>query len=192
MEAMTMLEKVSTAVERVLKDTRPVAKTQRMGPDDLVGYAIAQLEKAAKEPPDKAVRRLRALGQTVEAAKQAFVDSESEAIEVQVFVEETTAAADKSEKEVSPVALEAALGSSAFAANPEDLNKALTRLGTELQALRAPAQKADKGGEGKVAKGEDATWPFDMNTPEFREGVRKAEDGPAWGADPAGVRNPGA
>lgn len=192
MEAMTMLEKVSTAVERVLKDARPVAKTQRMGPDDLVGYAIAQLEKAAKEPPDKAVRRLRALGQTVEAAKQAFVDSESEAIEVQLFEEETTAAADETEKETSPVALEAALDNSAFAANPEDLHKALARLGKELEALRGPARTEDKGGDAKVAKGQDAPWPFDMNTPEFREGVRKADADAAWGHDPAGVRNPGA
>lgn len=190
MEAMTMLEKVSTAVERVLKDTRQVAKTQRMGPDDIVAYAFSQIEKAAKETPEKAARRLRALGQTVETAKQAFVDTESEGIEVQVFEEETTAAADETEKEISPVAAEAALGSSAFAANPEDLNKALARLGKELQALRGPTQKEDKGGDAKVTKGEDTPWPFDMNTPEFREGVRKAEDGPAWGPDPAGVRNP--
>ena len=190
MEAMTMLEKVSTALERVLKDARPVGKTQRMGPDDIVAYALAQIEKAAKETPEKAARRLRALGQTVDAAKQAFVDTESEGFEVSVFEEETTAAADKSEKEVSPVALEAALGNSAFASNPEDLNKALARLGKELEALRGPTQKEDKSGDPKVTKGEDAPWPFDMNTPEFREDVRKAEDGPAWGPDPAGVRNP--
>ena len=152
--------------------------------------AISQIEKAAKEPPEKAARRLRALGQTVDAAKQAFVDTESEGFEVQVFEEETTAAADESEKETSPVALEAALGNSAFASNPEDLNKALARLGKELQALRGPTQKEDKSGDPKVAKGQDAPWPFDMNTPEFREGVRKAEDGPAWGPDPAGVRSP--
>lgn len=192
MEAMTMLEKLSTTIEQVLKDARSVVKTQQMGPDDIVAYAISQIEKAAKEPPEKAARRLRALGQTVDAAKQAFVDTESEGIEVQVFEEETTAAADETEKETSPVALEAALGSSAFASNPEDLNKALARLGKELQALRGPTQKEDKGGDAKVAKGQDAPWPFDMNTPEFREGVRKADADAAWGHDPAGVRNPGA
>jgi len=192
MEAMTILEKLSTTIERVLKDARPLVKTQRMGPDDIVAHAISQIEKAAKETPEKAVRRLRALGQTVEAAKQAFVDTESEGIAVQVFEEETTATADETEKETSPVALEAALGSSAFASNPEDLNKALARLGKELQALRGPTQKEDKDDDAKVAKGEDAPWPFDMNTPEFRDGVRKAAAEGAWGHDPAGVRNPGA
>jgi len=190
MEATTMLEKVATAVERVLKDARSVETMRRMGPDDLVGYAIAQIDKAAREAPEKAARRLRALGETVDAAKQAFVDSESETIEVELFEEETTAAGEKTEKETSPVALEAALGNSAFASNPEDLHKALARLGKELEALRSPTQKEDKSVDAKVAKGEDAPWPFDMNTPEFREDVRKAEDGPAWGPDPAGVRNP--
>lgn len=187
MEAMNVLDKVTEAVEGVLKGAAP-AKTVAMTPDALVAYAVAEIEKAAKEAPARAERRLRALGRTVEAAKQVFVDSESEAIEVQVFEEETTAAADESEKETSLVAAGAAIGNSAFAENAEDLNKALARVAKELDALRGerPASKVTAGD--KVDKADDTAWPLDMNTPEFRDGVKKAEWRPAWGDDPAGVR----
>ncbi len=186
MEAMTVLDKVTEAIERVLKGATSAVNTERMTPDKLLSYALAQIEKAAKEAPAKAERRLRALGRTVDAAKQAFVDGESEGIEVEVFEEETTAAADETEKEISPVAAEPALGSSAVAENAEDLNKALSRIGKELAALRGgttpvPAKSA-------VDKGDGVAWPFDMNTREFRDGVRKAEDAPAWGDDPKGLR----
>jgi hypothetical protein len=183
MEALNVLDKVTEAIERVLKEARPVAKAERMTPDKLLAFAIAQIEKAANEKPDKAERRLRALGRTVEAAKQAFVDTQSETVEVQVFEEETTAAADESEKEISPVAAGAALGSSAFAENAEDLHKAIARVGKELEALRGGKGAAPSAGD-KVKKGGDVPWPFDLNSSEFREGVRKAEDAPAWGYDP--------
>lgn len=187
MEATNVLDKVTEAIERVLKDARPVAKAERMTPDKLLSYAIAQIEKAAKEKPDKAEQRLRALGRTVEAAKQAFVDTQSEAIEVQVFEEETTAAADDSEKETSLVAAGTALGNSAFAENAEDLNKALAQVAKELEALRSGGPAA-RPADAKVEKGSDVAWPFDMNTREFRDGVKKAEDAPAWGDDPKGLR----
>jgi hypothetical protein len=174
MEAMTVLDKVTEAIERVLKGAAPGARTERMTPDALVGYAVSEIEKAAKEPPEKAARRLRALGRTVETAKQAFVDSASESIEVPPFEEETTASADESEKEIAPVAAETALGSSAFTQNAEDLKKALARFAKELATLRrgAPA-KAEAGAK---------------NTPEFRDGVKKAAGEPLWGDDPTGLR----
>lgn len=185
MDTITTLENVAAAIERVLKGAAPTAR-KRMGADAFVAYALDQVEKAAKDAPEKAVRRLRALGRAAETAKQAFVDRESEEIEVEVFEEETTAAADESEKEISPVAAEPALGSSAFAENPEDLHKKLDKLRKELGALRGDKKPPAE----KVAKADEAVWPSDLNTAEFREGVRKAEDGPAWGADPASVRRP--
>ena len=179
MEAMTMLDKISTAVERVLKDTRPVRK-ETMGPEALVAYAVDQIQKAAAEPAERAVRRLAALAKAVDVAKQAFVDTASEQIQVEVFEEETTARADDSEKEISPVAAEPAIGNAAFASNPEDLTKSLARLAKDLEALRdQPAAEP-----GAVAKTTDAEWPFDMNSREFRDGVRKSEDAPDWGFDP--------
>ncbi len=105
MEAMTVLDKVTEAIERVLKGATSAVNTERMTPDKLLSYALAQIEKAAKEAPAKAERRLRALGRTVDAAKQAFVDGESEGIEVEVFEEETTAAADEMHRPTKPCIL---------------------------------------------------------------------------------------
>jgi hypothetical protein len=156
-----------------------------MTPDALMAHALAEIQKAAGELPERATRRLAALSRAVDTAKQAYVDTASEEIEVEVFEEETTAAADESEKEISPVALEAALSNSAFASNPEDLQKALGRLAKEISGLRRePATEEPKTDGDQVAKVQDTEWPFDMNTRPFREGVQKAEDGPAWGYDP--------
>ncbi len=189
MEETDMLERLVGAIERVLKGVEPVARTEQMTREGLLAHAIAELEKAAQEPADKAVRRLRALGKAVEIAKQAFVDHESEEVKVEVFEEETTASEEESEVERSPVAAEAGLGDSAIAANPEDLHKALARLGKELEALRGAAPKEEAGSGERVSKAADAAWPHDMNTEEFRKGVRKDESAPEWGYDPAGLRS---
>ncbi len=185
METKTMLEQLAGAIEQTLKGTgseKKPAPTRKMTPEGLVGHALAEIQKATKEEPERAKRRLAALARAVDTAKQAFVDTRSETIEVEVFQEETTAQADKSEKETSPVALEAALGNSAFAANAEDLNKALAKLQKELEGLRASGNA--QHGDDKVQKGDETSWPFDMNSRAFREGVKKGEDAPAWGYDP--------
>lgn len=186
MEAKTMLDQLAEGIERVLKSQGATGapKTRKMTPDALMAHAVAEIQKAAGEPPERAKRRLAALSRAVDTAKQAYVDTASEDIEVEVFEEDTTARADDSEKETSPVALEAALSNAAFASNPEDLHKALGRLAKDLAGLRG-AEKPKPQAEGdKVAKEHHAEWPFDMNTKTFREGVHKAEDGPAWGYDP--------
>jgi hypothetical protein len=192
MEAKNVLDKMTEAIERVLKGAAPTTRKKRMTPEALLSYAVAQIEKAAKETPERAELRLRALGRTVEAAKQSFVDTESESIEVEVFEEETTAAAESSESETSPVAAGAALGSSAFAHNAEDLNKALAQVAKELESLRKGTDGARAPAGAKVQKGHAVDWPSDMNTREFREGVKKSEEKPAWGEDPEGVRAKGA
>lgn len=186
MEAKTMLDQLAEGIERVLKSQGATGapKTRKMTPDALMAHAVAEIQNAAEEPPERAKRRLAALSRAVDTAKQAYVDTASEDIEVEVFEEDTTASADDSEKETSPVALEEALGNAAFASNPEDLHKALGRLAKDLAGLRgtAPAEKPKTESQ-RVAKEHDAEWPFDMNTKTFREGVHKAEDAPAWGYD---------
>ena len=187
MEAKTMLEQLAEGIGRVLKAQPTVGRrrTRKMRPEALVAHALGEIQKAATEAPEQATQRLAALGRAVETAKQSFVDTASEEVEVEVFEEETTAAADESEKETSPVALEAALGNSAFAANPEDLQKALARLAKEISGLRGgSATEEPKADTEKVSKAQEAEWPFDMNTKSFREGVEKAEVGPTWGYDP--------
>lgn len=176
---------LGTAAERY-PSPYPATARKRMGVEDFLAHALAEVEKAAKETPERAVRRLRALSRAVAAAKQAFVDHESEDVEVEVFEEETTAAEDETEKEISPVAAEPALGNSAFAVNAEELHKKLTRLREEWSALRGDAKRPAE----KVAKADETVWPADLNTPEFREGVRKGQAGATWGVDPAGVRHP--
>lgn len=189
MEAKTMLDQLAAAIERVLKSNgEPKPTVRKMSADGLVVHAVAEIQKAAEEPSARAARRLAALRRAVDTAKQAFVDTESEEIEVEIFEEDTTARTDDSEKETSPVALEAALGNSTFAANPEDLHKALGRLAKEISALRGgTSAEGTKGGKVETEKGAkpaEVAWPFDMNTPAFRENVHKAEEGPAWGFDP--------
>lgn len=190
MEAKTMFEKLADGIERVVKahGTKAVPAVQKMGPDELVAHALEEIQKAAKEPAERAKERLAALRRTVDTAKQAFVDTESEQVEVQVFEEATTAAQDESEKELSPVALEAALGNAAFASNPEDLHKALEKLAKDIAGLREgeaqrKTSKESDGNATEVAKS-DADWPSDMNTKTFREGITKAGDEPTWGYDP--------
>jgi hypothetical protein len=190
MEAKTMSEKLAVGIERLLKAQKAETPllTRRMAPDALMAHALAELQKAASEPVERAKLRLSALGRAIQTAKQAYVDTASEEISVEVFEEETTAASDDSEKETSPVALEAALGNSAFAENPEDLQKALGRLAKEISSLRGAVktkkskEDTENAGE-KDAKADTTVWPFDMNTRAFREGVQKNEEGPAWGYD---------
>lgn len=184
METGTMLDKLSAGIERVLKTHRTGAASQvrKMAPDALMAHALAEIRKASGESVECAQQRLSALSRAVQAAKQAYTDGASDEVEIEVFEEETTAAADESEKETSPVALEAALGSSAFAANAEDLKKSLGRLAEEISSLRTGTRKAEDPGE-KTAKPAAAEWPFDMNTKAFRQGVQKGDEGPMWGFD---------
>ena len=98
MEAKTMLDKLAEGIERVLKSQGATAapKTRTMTPDALMAHAVAEIQKAAEEPPERATRRLSALSRAVDTAKQAYVDTASEDIEVEVFEEDTTARADDS------------------------------------------------------------------------------------------------
>lgn len=207
METKTMLDKVSTAIERVVKGLREdaVPRKKRMPLAAFVGYALAQLEKAAKDEPDVAARRLGALKRSVDEvlarmAKLNPEDTESEDIDVEILTawapskaegdepeDELTTAADQSSTEASPAAIEAALGDTAFATNLDEVAKALRKMKEELDGKpgkkgRAPAKKAE-------GPGSDA-WPLDLNTKSFREGVQKGDTAPTWGFDPEGVRSP--
>ncbi|HYM97506.1 MAG TPA: hypothetical protein VET26_09400 [Candidatus Sulfotelmatobacter sp.] len=204
MEAKTMLDKISTAIERVVKDLQggAVPKKKRMRLGEFVSYALAQISKATKDEPEVAKRRLGALKRNVDEVLAAMAklnpeDTESEDIDVEVLTawapskaegdepeEELTTADDQSSTERSPLAVEPALGNTAFAENLDEVAKALRKMKEELEAKpgkkgRAPAKKAE--GEG---------WPLDLNSEGFRKGVQKADAAPAWGYDPEGVASP--
>ena len=204
METKTMLDKISTAIERVVKDLHggAVPKKKRMRLAEFVSYAMAQISKAAKDEPEVAKRRLGALKRNVDEVLAAMAklnpeDTESVDIVVEVLTawvpskaegdepeEELTTADDQSSTETSPLAVEQALGNTAFAEDLDEVAKALQKMKEELDAKpgkkeRAPAKKAE--GEG---------WPLDLNSEGFRKGVQKADTAPAWGYDPVGVASP--
>src|SRR5579884_2256522 len=204
METKTMLDKISTAIERVVKGLQEdaVPKRKRMPLAAFVGYALAQLEKAAKDEPDVAARRLGALKRNVDEvlarmAKLNPEDTESEDIDVEVLTawapskaegdepeEELTTADDQSSKEVSPVAVEPALGNTAFATNLDEVAKALRKMKEELDGKPGKKERA------QTKKAEAEGWPLDLNTETFRKGVQKADTAPTWGYDPEGVASP--
>lgn len=186
METKNMFDEVAAAIERVLKAAQGTSAkgTKRVTRAELVAHALSELKKAAAEPRARALHRLAVLGRAVEVAKQSFVDTESETIQVPIFEEETTARADDTETEVSPLALEAGLSNAAFASNPEDLHKALGDLRKQLEGLRGSVSKGEEAAPAKTATANDGRWPLDMNTKEFRDNVRKGDGGPAWGYDP--------
>ncbi|MBI5549506.1 MAG: hypothetical protein HY901_36935 [Deltaproteobacteria bacterium] len=199
METKTMLEKITTAIDQVVGELQPSPAKKRMPLGTFVAYAVEEIRKAAQEKPETAAPRLLALkasihGAVATLAKLNAEDTESEKVQVEVLtawgpsksegdkpMDDLTTAADQSEKEISPVA--GAGGSGAFAENPGDLDKALAKLAKEIEGLRVPAKKSS----GAAKTPGNAPWPSDMNTPAFRDGVRKAEEALTWGVDPRDV-----
>jgi len=109
-----------------------------------------------------------------------FEDTASESLAVPVFQEETTANQEEVVLEVSPTAISQAQSSAAFAANPDELTKAMQELQTLLGTLEGGQAPPDASAP--ITKTE-ALWPEDLNTKQFRSTAQKA-DGPAWGFDP--------
>src|SRR5260221_446244 len=162
METKTMLDKISTAIERVMKDLQGDAAPQRkrMRLAEFVSYALAQISKAAKDEPEVAARRLGALKRSVEEvvtrmAKLNPEDTDSEDIDVEVLTawapskaegdepeEDLTTVGDQSSTETSPLAIEPALGNTAFAENLDEVAKALQKMKEELDAQPGKKERA--------------------------------------------------
>ena len=208
METMTMLDNISTAIERVVKGLQEGAGTaptrKRMRLEEFVGFAVEQLQKAAGDEPEVAARRLGALKRTVDdvlpqVAKLNPEDTDSETVELEVLtawapskaegdkpMDDVTTAGDQSSTETSPLAIKPALGNTSFATNLGDVAKALEKMKEELEAKPGKKEK-----ERCAAKKADAQgWPLDLNSDGFRKGVQKADTAPTWGYDPAGVASP--
>ena len=167
---MTMLDNISTAIEKVVKDLRapaaPITR-KRMPLDKFVAYALAQISKAAEEKPRLAKRRLAALKRSVDGviatvAKMIAEDTESESIKVEVEtafaptkdtpIDGLTTAADQSSTEMSMVGSSQATGGSVFAAKMKAVAKTLNKLKADLDGAsggkpREPAKKSDAAGE---------------------------------------------
>jgi len=180
----TMLDNLSTAIERVVKDLRGAAATtqKRMPLGEFVSYALAQLGKAAQDDPELAQRRLSALKRSVDdvitkVAKMIAEDTESESIKVEVEtafaptkadgdtpMANLTTASDQSSSQLSLAGISAATGDTAFAENLKAVAKTLKALKADLEEppkskTRAPAKKSDgkpagRGGERDAGDGD--------------------------------------
>ncbi|HEX7841696.1 MAG TPA: hypothetical protein VF469_29705 [Kofleriaceae bacterium] len=172
MATTTMLDNISTAIEQVVKTLRgDVAPTRKRMPlGAFVTFALTEIEKAAKDEPPVAKRRLTALKRNVDdviaaIAKLSVEDTESEDIDVEITtafaptkadgdtpMDDLTTASDQSSTEVSLTGASSASGDSAFAENLDQVAKALQKLKDELGAPsdekpRARAKKADGNGD---------------------------------------------
>jgi hypothetical protein len=206
METMTMLDNISTAIERVVKDLQggaaPARKRMRLG--EFVDFTMEQLQKAADDEPEAAARRLGTLKRTVDevltqVAKLNPEDTDSETVEVEVLtawapskaegdkpMEDVTTASDQSATETSPLAIKPALGNTSFATNLGDVAKALEKMKEELEAKPGKKEKGPCAAKKADAQG----WPLDLNSEGFRKGVQKADTAPTWGYDPEDVATP--
>jgi hypothetical protein len=113
-------------------------------------------------------------------ASLSFEDTGSKSAPVPLFQEETTANQEEVMFEVSPSAISQAQAGAAFAANPDELTKAMQELQTLLGGLEGEQSSSN---ETASVKKTEALWPEDLNTKQFRGMVEKA-DGPTWGFDP--------
>jgi hypothetical protein len=150
-----MLDKVSKKIERVMKDLRGATKRKRMRLGTFVNYALAQIGKAAGEEPAVAAWRLRTLKRSVDdvltrMAKSSFEDMDSEMMNVQVMTawapsmsdgdmmeEELTTASDQYASDMSAMSV---MGSASFAANLDEVAKALRQL-KKTAGKRTPTKK---------------------------------------------------
>lgn len=231
MATTTMLDNISTAIEQVVKTLRrggaPTKKRMPLG--EFVTFALAEIEKAVKDEPPIAKRRLTALKRNVDdvivaIAKLSEEDTESEDLDVEVTtvfaptkadgdtpVDDLTTTSDQSSTEISLTGGSSVAGDSGFAANLDEVAKALRKLKDELGAPsdekpRAHARKADgtrdgDGGDRDKRNGADRDgrgdtdrdadgWPLDLSTDAFLKGNAATETGPFWGYDPDGVASP--
>ena len=141
-----------------------------------VGKALEALGKAL-ETLGGATATAKTDEEKAEAEKAAKAKKEEE----EKAAAEKAASGDKTDEE--KVAAEKA------AKTKEDEEKAAAEKAAkekdEDEKKKAAEKAAAEGEGGDVSKGDDnVSWPMDMNTKGFREGVGKAEDkGPAWGRD---------
>jgi hypothetical protein len=174
------LDDISTAIEQAVKALRgqhtPTRK--RMKLDEFMTFALAEIEKATKDEPGVAKRRLVALKRSVDdviagIAKINAEDTESENIDIEVTtafaptrtdgdrpMDDITTTDEQSSTEVAVTDVAAATGDSGFAENLGEIAKAIRKLKEGLGATatdkpRGRARKRETGEQERDASGED-------------------------------------
>ena len=184
MTTTTKLDDISTAIEQTVKSLRagtaPTKKRMTLG--EFVTFALTEIQKAAKDGPAVAKRRLVALKRSVDdviagVAKMSAEDTESEDVEIEVTtafaptkadgdtpMEDLTTAADQSSTEVDVETVTPSSGDSGFAENLGKVAKAIQKLKEDLgtttpsERPRARAEKREareRDGEHRGERGDD-------------------------------------
>ena len=176
----TKLDDISAALEHAVKSLRgggaPTKK--RMTLDQFMTLTLTEIQKAARDDPAVAKRRLVALKRSVDdviasVAKMSAEDTESEDIEIEVMtafaptkadgdtpMDDLTTAADQSSTEVDVEMVTPASGDSAFAENLGQVAKAIQKLKERLETSSSgdkPRARAKKRGssEGDASQRRD-------------------------------------
>jgi hypothetical protein len=180
MTKTTKLDDISAAIEQAVKSLRGGAAPtkKRMTIDEFMTFALTQIQKAAKDDPAVAKRRLVALKRSVDdviagVAKMSAEDTESEDIEIEVTtafaptkadgdtpMEDLTTAADQSSTEMDVETMTPASGDSAFAENLGEVAKAIQKLKEDLGTTsgdkpRARAKKRSASEGDASQRGDD-------------------------------------
>lgn len=162
MTTTTKLDDISAAIEQTVKTLRGGATPtkKRMKLDEFVTFALTEIQKAAKDEPALAKRRLIALKRNVDdviagVAKMSAEDTESEDVEIEVTtafaptkadgdapMDDVTTTADQSSTEVDLERVAPASGDSAFAENLGQVAKAIQKLKEELGTTSSDKPRA--------------------------------------------------
>ena len=188
-----LMEELVAAVEKAARKLDVVEK-KRMTLESFLDQAAKALAQAAHEEPEVAQKRLEGLKSSLESVRESFSKLNAEDLEsgkVKVTVE--TAWAPLSANGDKPEDLTSAedQSSSELPFTGPSTRKALEKLEQEIDGLRTRATKSDTSADETPASlplGDGEGWPLDMNTAQFREGVKKAAAAaPTWGDDPRGL-----
>jgi hypothetical protein len=203
MTTTTKLDEISAAIEQTVKTLRGGAAPtrKRMKLDEFVTFALTEIQKAAKDEPAVAKRRLVALKRSVEdvitgIAKMSAEDTESEDIEIEVTtafaptkadgdkpMNDVTTTDEQSSTELDLERVAPASGDSAFAENLGEVAKAIQKLKEELGTSPSDKPRARaKKREASEREGEDDSERGDEGT-EDRENRDRDPDG--WPLDMA-------
>jgi hypothetical protein len=189
----TKLDEISAAIEQTVKTLRGGAAPtrKRMKLDEFVTFALTEIQKAAKDEPAVAKRRLVALKRSVDdvitaIAKMSAEDTESEDIEIEVTtafaptkadgdkpMNDVTTTTEQSSTEVALTAVTPASGDSAFAENLGQVAKAIQKLKEDLGTTSAdnkPRARAEKRNAGDGDGGHGSERDDDREGREGREG----------------------
>lgn len=200
----TKLDSISAAIEQTVKVLRGGAAPakKRMKLDEFVTFALTEIQKAAKDDPAVAKRRLIALKRSVDdviagVAKLSADHTESDDIEIDVTtafaptkadgdtpMDDVTTTADQSSAEVDLATATSADGDSAFAENLGEVAKAIEKLKEDFGSTTSDDKRRSRAKKRDTNEGDGGDR--DEREDNDREGSEGRESDPdGWPIDMA-------